>query len=70
MKKYMITDREIHPLAEGYVECFKKGQLSRREFLAYMMSLGVTAAVIGVDFALECRIVVGIFVHDDLRRQA
>ena len=44
MKKYMMTDRDLHPLAEGYVKCFKEGQLSRREFLAYMMSLGVTAA--------------------------
>ncbi len=44
MKKYMMTDRPLHPLAKGYVKAFKRGRMSRREFLATMMSLGVTAA--------------------------
>lgn len=44
MKKYMMTDKELHPLAKGYVKQFKKGRMSRREFLATMMTLGVTAA--------------------------
>ena len=40
----MMTDRDIHPLAESYVAAFEKGQINRREYLASMMTLGVTAA--------------------------
>ncbi|MCP5073288.1 MAG: ABC transporter substrate-binding protein [Rhodobacteraceae bacterium] len=39
-----MTDRKLHPLAKGFVKEFVKGKMNRREYLATMMSLGVTAA--------------------------
>ena len=44
MKKYMMTDRPLHPMAKDFVETLKRGEMSRREYLASMMSVGVTAA--------------------------
>ncbi len=44
MSKFMITDRSLHPLASGFVRSLKEGKMSRREYLASMMSAGVTAA--------------------------
>ena len=43
MSKMMMTDRSLHPWADGFVKAFKDGQMSRREYLASMMGLGVTA---------------------------
>ncbi|MCP5089080.1 MAG: ABC transporter substrate-binding protein [Rhodobacteraceae bacterium] len=39
-----MTDRKMHPLAKDFVKEFVKGKMNRREYLATMMSLGVTAA--------------------------
>ena len=44
MTKHMMTDRTLHPLADGFVRAFKDGRMSRREYLGSMMSVGVTAA--------------------------
>ncbi|MEM8843085.1 MAG: ABC transporter substrate-binding protein [Pseudomonadota bacterium] len=44
MSKKMITDRPLHPKAKGVSEMFKRGEMSRREYIATMMTLGVTAA--------------------------
>ena len=44
MKTHMMTDRELHPMAEDVASAFKAGRMSRREYLASMMTLGVTAA--------------------------
>lgn len=44
MTEMMMTDRELHPFADGFVRAFKDGKLSRREYLASMMGVGVTAA--------------------------
>ncbi len=44
MKNKMMTNRKLHPMAKGFAGEFKKGQMNRREYLASMMSLGVTAA--------------------------
>ena len=43
MTKTMMTDRDLHPWAEGFVKAFKGGKLDRREYMASMMGLGVTA---------------------------
>jgi peptide/nickel transport system substrate-binding protein len=43
MTKHMMTDRPLHPMAETFAEAFKRGRMSRREYLASMMTMGVTA---------------------------
>jgi len=43
MTKMMMTDRPLHPYAEQLVESLKRGDMSRREYLASMMAVGVTA---------------------------
>lgn len=40
----MMTNRSLHPWAEGFATAFKAGKMDRREYLASMMGLGVTAA--------------------------
>jgi peptide/nickel transport system substrate-binding protein len=40
----MLTDRPLHPLAKPIAEGFRAGRTSRREFLATMAALGVSAA--------------------------
>jgi peptide/nickel transport system substrate-binding protein len=44
MSDHMITDRPLHPLAPKFAKALRAGQMSRREYLASMMTLGVTAA--------------------------
>ncbi|MFQ5567851.1 MAG: diguanylate cyclase, partial [Paracoccaceae bacterium] len=44
MTKMMMTDRALHPMAEPVAEGFRAGKLDRREYLATMAALGVTAA--------------------------
>ena len=44
MSDYMMTNRPLHPMAEQLTRALKEGRMSRREYLAYMMSAGVTAA--------------------------
>ncbi|MEM9148524.1 MAG: ABC transporter substrate-binding protein [Pseudomonadota bacterium] len=44
MTKMMMTDRSLHPMAEQFVETLRRGEMSRREYLASMMGVGVTAA--------------------------
>ncbi|MEM7529966.1 MAG: ABC transporter substrate-binding protein [Pseudomonadota bacterium] len=44
MTKLMMTKRSLHPMAERVAHAFKSGRMDRREYLASMMSLGVTAA--------------------------
>ncbi len=44
MTKLMMTDRPLHPMAPKFVESLKRGEMSRREYLASMMGVGVTAA--------------------------
>jgi peptide/nickel transport system substrate-binding protein len=44
MTKLMMTDRSLHPMAEPVAEDFKAGKLNRREYLATMAALGVSAA--------------------------
>ncbi|MER9019897.1 ABC transporter substrate-binding protein [Mesorhizobium sp. M0898] len=41
--KFMLTDRKLHPQAEPVADGFKKGQMNRREYLATMAALGVSA---------------------------
>ncbi len=43
MTKLMMTDRALHPMAGPVAEDFKAGKLNRREYLATMAALGVTA---------------------------
>ncbi|HUF55121.1 MAG TPA: ABC transporter substrate-binding protein [Thermohalobaculum sp.] len=43
MSKLMMTGRSLHPMAEKFVDGFKRGMMSRREYLASMMCVGVTA---------------------------
>lgn len=43
MPNHMMTDRELHPMAENIAGAFKAGRMSRREYLASMMTLGITA---------------------------
>ena len=40
----MLTDRPLHPWADGFADAFRAGKMNRREYLASMMGLGVTAA--------------------------
>ncbi|RUU08242.1 diguanylate cyclase, partial [Mesorhizobium sp. M6A.T.Ca.TU.002.02.2.1] len=42
--KFMLTDRALHPQAEPVADGFKKGGMNRREYLATMAALGVSAA--------------------------
>ncbi len=44
MTKHMMTDRPLHPMAKDFVEALKRGAMSRREYIASMMAVGVTAA--------------------------
>ena len=44
MTRIMMTDRPLHPMAEQFVEGYKRGYMDRREFMASMMAVGVTAA--------------------------
>ncbi len=44
MTKLMMTDRSLHPMAEGVAEQFRAGKMNRREYLATMAALGVTSA--------------------------
>ena len=44
MSKHMMTGRALHPWAKTFVADFKAGKLDRREFLASMAGVGVTAA--------------------------
>jgi len=44
MTKHMMTDRPLHPMAKAFADAFRRGRMSRREYLASMMSVGVTAA--------------------------
>ena len=44
MTRMMITDRPLHPMAPQFVEGLKRGYMNRREYMASMMALGVTAA--------------------------
>src|SRR5215207_1251124 len=44
MTRLMLTDRPLHPQAEPTADIFKKGRMNRREYLASMAALGVTAA--------------------------
>jgi len=44
MTRLMMTDRPLHPMAEPVAESFRAGKLNRREYLATMAGLGVTAA--------------------------
>lgn len=43
MTKFMRTGRSLHPIAVSTAKDFKAGKLSRREYLAMMAGLGVTA---------------------------
>ncbi|MEM7424317.1 MAG: ABC transporter substrate-binding protein, partial [Pseudomonadota bacterium] len=42
--KHMLTDRPLHPQAEGVAAQFKAGKLDRREFFATMAAFGVSTA--------------------------
>ena len=42
--KFMLTDRKLHPRAKPIADDFKKGDISRREYLALMTGFGVSAA--------------------------
>ena len=42
--KFMLTDRKLHPRAKPVADDFKKGEISRREYLALMAGFGVSAA--------------------------
>lgn len=44
MTKFMLTDRGLHPRAEPVAAGFRQGRLNRREYLAMMAGLGVSAA--------------------------
>ncbi|MEL6198563.1 MAG: ABC transporter substrate-binding protein, partial [Pseudomonadota bacterium] len=44
MSKFMMTDRSLHPIAGRTAEAFRRGKINRREYIATMMGLGVTAA--------------------------
>jgi peptide/nickel transport system substrate-binding protein len=39
----MLTDRPLHPMAKPIADSFQQGRLNRREFLATMAALGVSA---------------------------
>ncbi|MEL6337059.1 MAG: diguanylate cyclase, partial [Pseudomonadota bacterium] len=40
----MMTDRGLHPIAEQTADAFRRGKMNRREYMATVMGLGVTAA--------------------------
>ncbi|RUW64487.1 diguanylate cyclase, partial [Mesorhizobium sp. M1E.F.Ca.ET.063.01.1.1] len=42
--KFMLTDRKLHPRAKPSADDFRKGGISRREYLAIMAGFGVSAA--------------------------
>lgn len=44
MIRLMLTNRSLHPLAQPLANDFSKGRINRREYLASMAALGVTAA--------------------------
>ncbi|MEM7177089.1 MAG: ABC transporter substrate-binding protein [Pseudomonadota bacterium] len=44
MTKYMMTDRDLHPMAPKAAEQFKAGLMSRREYFATMAAFGVSTA--------------------------
>jgi len=44
MTRLMMTDRALHPLAAPAARDFKAGKMDRREYLATMAALGVTAS--------------------------
>ncbi|MEM1382922.1 MAG: ABC transporter substrate-binding protein [Pseudomonadota bacterium] len=44
MTAEMMTGRGLHPMAPPLVDGLRRGELSRREYLAAMMALGVTSA--------------------------
>ena len=44
MSEHMMTGRSVHPWAKTFAEDFKAGKLDRREFMASMAGVGVTAA--------------------------
>jgi len=44
MSDLMMTDRGLHPIAERTADAFRRGRMSRREYMGTMMGLGVTAA--------------------------
>mgnify|MGYP005852501733 CR=1 FL=1 len=44
MTSYMLTNRNLHPLADDRVREFRDGRISRREYLAMMAGLGVSGA--------------------------
>src|SRR5689334_1594478 len=44
MTGLMLTDRPLHPKAEGVAASYRKGLINRREFFATMAALGVSAA--------------------------
>ncbi|MEM9043616.1 MAG: ABC transporter substrate-binding protein [Pseudomonadota bacterium] len=43
MTKFMMTERSLHPMADGIASQFRDGKLDRREYLATMAALGVTS---------------------------
>ncbi|MEM6972284.1 MAG: ABC transporter substrate-binding protein [Pseudomonadota bacterium] len=43
MSDYMMTGRSLHPMATTTADAFKAGKMNRREYMATMMGLGVTA---------------------------
>lgn len=44
MTREMMTERPLHPWAAKFADSFRAGMMDRREYLASMMGLGVTAA--------------------------
>ncbi len=44
MSDQMLTERSLHPMAKEFVRGYEAGHMSRREYLASMMCVGVTAA--------------------------
>jgi peptide/nickel transport system substrate-binding protein len=43
MSRYMLTNRPLHPMAEAVTSSFRSGGIGRREFLASLAALGVSA---------------------------
>ena len=44
MSKFMMSSRSLHPMAETFAKAFRDGKMDRREYIASMMCVGVTAA--------------------------
>ena len=44
MTKLMLTDKPLHPKAKSVAEDFRNARMDRREFLATMAALGVSAS--------------------------